>query len=42
MEVADNGIGIPGKSQPYIFDKSTVCHGNRQDVRGYGIPASIM
>ena len=38
MEVADNGIGIPGKSQPYIFDKFyRVPHGNRQDVRGYGI-----
>lgn len=38
MEVADNGIGIPSKSQPYIFDKFyRVPHGNRQDVRGYGI-----
>lgn len=38
LEVADNGIGIPSKSQPYIFDKFyRVPHGNRQDVRGYGI-----
>lgn len=36
--VADNGIGIPSKSLPYIFDKFyRVPHGNRQDVRGYGI-----
>lgn len=38
MEIADNGIGIPSKSLPYIFDKFyRVPHGNRQDVRGYGI-----
>ncbi len=38
MEIADNGIGIPQKSLPYIFDKFyRVPHGNRQDVRGYGI-----
>ena len=38
IEVADNGIGIPEKSLPYIFDKFyRVPHGNRQDVRGYGI-----
>lgn len=38
MEVTDNGIGIPSKSLPYIFDKFyRVPHGNRQDVRGYGI-----
>ncbi len=38
IEVADNGIGIPVKSLPYIFDKFyRVPHGNRQDVRGYGI-----
>ncbi|WP_290385177.1 HAMP domain-containing sensor histidine kinase, partial [uncultured Duncaniella sp.] len=37
IEVADNGIGIPAKSLPYIFDKFyRVPHGNRQDVRGYG------
>ncbi len=36
--VADNGIGIPAKSLPYVFDKFyRVPHGNRQDVRGYGI-----
>ena len=38
LEVADNGIGIPSKSLPYVFDKFyRVPHGNRQDVRGYGI-----
>lgn len=38
IEVADDGIGIPAKSLPYIFDKFyRVPHGNRQDVRGYGI-----
>lgn len=38
IEVADNGIGIPTKSLPFIFDKFyRVPHGNRQDVRGYGI-----
>ena len=38
IEVADNGIGIPQKSLPFIFDKFyRVPHGNRQDVRGYGI-----
>lgn len=38
LEVADNGIGIPQKSLPFIFDKFyRVPHGNRQDVRGYGI-----
>lgn len=38
IEVADNGIGIPAKSLPFIFDKFyRVPHGNRQDVRGYGI-----
>ncbi|MCM1451485.1 MAG: HAMP domain-containing histidine kinase [Clostridium sp.] len=36
--VKDNGIGIPQKSMPFIFDKFyRVPHGNRQDVRGYGI-----
>lgn len=38
ISVADNGIGIPAKCLPYIFDKFyRVPHGNRQDVRGYGI-----
>ena len=38
IEVSDNGIGIPAKSLPFIFDKFyRVPHGNRQDVRGYGI-----
>ena len=36
--VSDNGIGIPSKSIPYLFNKFyRVPHGNRQDVRGYGI-----
>ncbi len=38
ISVADNGIGIPAKSIPYLFNKFyQVPHGNRQDVRGYGI-----
>ncbi len=38
ISVADNGIGIPSKSIPYLFNKFyRVSHGNRQDVRGYGI-----
>ena len=38
ITVADNGIGIPAKSIPYLFNKFyRVPHGNRQDVRGYGI-----
>lgn len=38
ISIADNGIGIPEKSLPYIFDKFyRVPHGNRQDIRGYGI-----
>ncbi len=38
IEISDNGIGIPSKNLPYIFDKFyRVPHGNRQDVRGYGI-----
>ena len=38
IEITDNGIGIPSKSIPFIFDKFyRVPHGNRQDVRGYGI-----
>ncbi len=36
--ISDDGIGIPPKSLPYIFNKFyRVPHGNRQDVRGYGI-----
>lgn len=38
ISIADNGIGIPAKSIPYLFNKFyRVPHGNRQDVRGYGI-----
>lgn len=38
ITVSDNGIGIPSKSLPFIFDKFyRVPHGNRQGVRGYGI-----
>ncbi len=38
IDIADNGIGIPSKSLPYIFDKFyRVPNGNRHDVRGYGI-----
>lgn len=38
LSIADDGIGIPAKSIPYLFNKFYhVPHGNRQDVRGYGI-----
>ena len=38
LSVSDNGIGIPSKSIPYLFNKFyRVPHGNRLDVRGYGI-----
>lgn len=38
LSLRDNGIGIPSKSIPYLFNKFyRVPHGNRQDVRGYGI-----
>lgn len=38
ISVSDNGIGIPAKSIPFLFNKFyRVPHGNRQDVRGYGI-----
>ena len=38
ITISDNGIGIPSKSLPYIFDRFyRVPHGNIQDVRGYGI-----
>ncbi len=38
ISVADNGIGIPAKYIPFLFNKFYRVHrGNRQDVRGYGI-----
>ncbi|MDE6587200.1 MAG: HAMP domain-containing histidine kinase [Paramuribaculum sp.] len=38
LSVIDNGIGIPSKSIPFLFNKFyRVPHGNRQDIRGYGI-----
>lgn len=38
ISISDNGIGIPEKSLPYIFDKFyRVPHGNRHDISGYGI-----
>lgn len=38
IAVSDNGIGIPAKSIPFLFNKFyRVPHGNRQDTRGYGI-----
>lgn len=38
LSVRDNGVGIPSKSIPDLFNKFyRVPHGNRQDVRGYGI-----
>lgn len=38
LSVTDNGIGIPAKSIPFLFNKFyRVPHGNIQDVRGYGI-----
>lgn len=38
ISVKDNGIGIPSKSIPFLFNKFyRVPHGNRLDVRGYGI-----
>ncbi len=38
ISVTDNGIGIPAKALPHIFDKFyRVPSGKRQDVRGYGI-----
>ena len=38
LSVSDNGIGISSKSIPYLLNKFyRVPHGNRQDVRGYGI-----
>ncbi len=38
LSVADDGIGIPPKAIPYLFNRFyRVPSGNRQDVRGYGI-----
>ena len=38
LSVSDNGIGISSKSIPYLFNKFyRVPHGNRQDIRGYGV-----
>lgn len=38
ISVSDDGIGIPAKSLPFVFERFyRVSHGNRQDVRGYGI-----
>ncbi len=38
LSISDNGIGIPSKSIPYLFNKFyRIPQGNRQDVRGYGI-----
>lgn len=35
ISVADNGIGIPAKSIPYLFNKFyRVPHGNRQESEG--------
>lgn len=38
IEVRDDGHGIAARNLPHIWDKFyRVSHGNRQDIRGYGI-----
>ncbi len=38
LRFTDQGIGIPAKSIPYIFDKFYRVHtGNRHDVKGFGL-----